>query len=59
MKVAALRLGKLGVKLPRLPRKADYFGVPVERPFKPDHHRYQAKASPSGVRVLPQAARAV
>jgi adenosylhomocysteinase len=40
-KVAALHLEKLGVKLTRLnPRQADYIGVPVEGPFKPDHYRY-------------------
>ena len=40
-KVAALHLDKLGVKLTRLSQKqADYIGVPVEGPFKPDHYRY-------------------
>jgi len=40
-KVAALHLDKLGVKLSRLSQKqADYIGVPVEGPFKPDHYRY-------------------
>ena len=40
-KVAALHLDKLGVKLTRLTDKqADYIGVPVEGPFKPDHYRY-------------------
>jgi adenosylhomocysteinase len=40
-KVAALHLGKLGVKLTALSQKqADYIGVPVEGPFKPDHYRY-------------------
>jgi len=40
-KVAALHLEKLGVKLSRLSREqADYIGVPVEGPFKPDHYRY-------------------
>ena len=40
-KVAALHLEKLGVKLTQLSRKqADYIGVPVEGPFKPDHYRY-------------------
>jgi adenosylhomocysteinase len=40
-KVAALHLEKLGVKLTRLSQKqADYIGVPVEGPFKPDHYRY-------------------
>jgi len=40
-KVAALHLDKLGVKLTTLTqRQADYIGVPVEGPFKPDHYRY-------------------
>jgi adenosylhomocysteinase len=40
-KVAALHLDKLGVRLTKLnPRQADYIGVPVEGPFKPDHYRY-------------------
>jgi adenosylhomocysteinase len=40
-KVAALHLDKLGVKLTKLTKKqADYIGVPVEGPFKPDHYRY-------------------
>ncbi len=40
-KVAALHLDKLGVKLTKLSQKqADYIGVPVEGPFKPDHYRY-------------------
>jgi adenosylhomocysteinase len=40
-KVAALHLEKLGVKLTSLSqRQADYIGVPVEGPFKPDHYRY-------------------
>ena len=40
-KVAALHLDKLGVKLSQLSQKqADYIGVPVEGPFKPDHYRY-------------------
>ncbi|PLK26276.1 adenosylhomocysteinase [Novosphingobium sp. TH158] len=40
-KVAALHLEKLGVKLTRLSQKqADYIGVPVSGPFKPDHYRY-------------------
>ncbi len=40
-KVAALHLEKLGVKLSTLTQKqADYIGVPVEGPFKPDHYRY-------------------
>ena len=40
-KVAALHLDKLGVKLTKLTQvQADYIGVPVEGPFKPDHYRY-------------------
>jgi adenosylhomocysteinase len=40
-KVAALHLDKLGVHLTKLSKKqADYIGVPVEGPFKPDHYRY-------------------
>ncbi|WP_375397896.1 adenosylhomocysteinase [uncultured Sphingomonas sp.] len=40
-KVAALHLEKLGVKMTTLTKKqADYIGVPVEGPFKPDHYRY-------------------
>jgi adenosylhomocysteinase len=40
-KVAALHLGKLGVKLTKLTGKqAEYLGVPVEGPFKPEHYRY-------------------
>ncbi len=40
-KVAALHLGKLGVKLTTLsPRQAEYIGVGVAGPFKPDTYRY-------------------
>ena len=40
-KVAALHLGKLGVKLTILSKKqADYIGVAQAGPFKPDHYRY-------------------
>jgi adenosylhomocysteinase len=39
--VARLHLGRLGVKLSKLTQfQADYLGVPVEGPFKPDHYRY-------------------
>jgi len=39
--VARLHLGKIGVKLTTLtPRQADYIGVPVEGPYKPDTYRY-------------------
>ncbi len=40
-KVARLHLDKLGVKLTELtPEQADYLGIPVEGPYKPDHYRY-------------------
>ena len=40
-KVAALHLEKLGVKLTKLTSKqAEYLGIGVEGPFKPDHYRY-------------------
>jgi adenosylhomocysteinase len=40
-KVARLHLKKVGVKLTTLTKaQADYLGVPVEGPFKPDHYRY-------------------
>src|SRR5271163_1132024 len=39
--VARLHLEKIGVKLTKLSKKqADYLGVPVEGPYKPDHYRY-------------------
>lgn len=39
--VARLHLEKLGVKLDRLTQKqADYLGVPIDGPYKPDHYRY-------------------
>jgi len=39
--VARLHLGHLGVKLEKLSQEqADYIGVPVSGPFKPDHYRY-------------------
>lgn len=39
--VARLHLEKLGVKLTKLtPEQADYIGVSVDGPFKPDHYRY-------------------
>jgi len=39
--VARLHLGKIGVKLTKLTKKqADYIGVPVEGPYKPEHYRY-------------------
>ncbi|MDG6108392.1 adenosylhomocysteinase [Dactylosporangium aurantiacum] len=40
-KVARLHLDALGVKLTELTKKqAEYLGIPVEGPFKPDHYRY-------------------
>ena len=39
--VARLHLRRLGARLTRLKRKqADYLGIPVNGPFKPDHYRY-------------------
>ncbi|MCC9601520.1 adenosylhomocysteinase [Stieleria sp. JC731] len=39
--VARLHLDKLGAKLTKLSQEqADYLGVPVEGPYKPDHYRY-------------------
>ena len=39
--VARLHLEKIGVKLTTLTQEqADYLGVPVEGPFKPEHYRY-------------------
>jgi adenosylhomocysteinase len=39
--VARLHLEKLGVKLTRLTREqAEYLGIPVEGPYKPEHYRY-------------------
>jgi adenosylhomocysteinase len=39
--VARLHLGKLGVQLTALTTKqADYIGVPVDGPYKPEHYRY-------------------
>ncbi|EMJ96602.1 adenosylhomocysteinase [Leptospira alstonii] len=40
-KVAALHLEQLGVRLTKLNQKqADYLGVPVTGPFKPENYRY-------------------
>jgi adenosylhomocysteinase len=40
-KVARLHLDALGVNLTELrPDQAEYIGVPVEGPYKPDHYRY-------------------
>ena len=39
--VARLHLDKLGVKLSKLTQEqADYLGIPVEGPYKPEHYRY-------------------
>ena len=39
--VARLHLEQIGVKLTKLtPEQADYIGVSVDGPFKPDHYRY-------------------
>ena len=39
--VARLHLDHLGVKLTKLSKdQADYIGVPLEGPYKPDHYRY-------------------
>jgi len=40
-KVARLHLKKIGVHLTELTREqADYIGVPVDGPYKPEHYRY-------------------
>jgi len=40
-KVARLHLDKLGAKLTKLTaRQAEYIGVPVDGPYKPEHYRY-------------------
>jgi adenosylhomocysteinase len=39
--VARLHLEQLGVRLTTLTtEQADYIGVPVSGPYKPDHYRY-------------------
>jgi adenosylhomocysteinase len=39
--VARLHLEKIGVKLSTLTSKqAEYLGVSVDGPYKPDHYRY-------------------
>jgi len=39
--VARLHLAQLGVKLTTLTKQqADYLGIPVEGPYKPEHYRY-------------------
>ncbi len=49
-KVARLHLGRIGVKLTELKKEqADYIGVAIEGPFKPEHYRYCRRISrPSG-----------
>jgi len=40
-KVARLHLSKIGVELEELETyQADYIGVQVDGPFKPDYYRY-------------------
>jgi len=40
-KVARLHLDKLGAKLTRLrPEQAEYIGISVDGPYKPEHYRY-------------------
>ncbi len=40
-KVAALHLDKIGAKLTKLSKEqAEYIGVPVQGPYKPEHYRY-------------------
>ena len=40
-KVARLHLDALGVKLSQLTKEqAEYIGVPVDGPYKPEHYRY-------------------
>jgi adenosylhomocysteinase len=39
--VARLHLEKIGVKLTKMTQEqADYLGIPVEGPYKPEHYRY-------------------
>ena len=39
--VARLHIAHLGVKLTKLSQEqADYIGVPVDGPYKPEHYRY-------------------
>jgi adenosylhomocysteinase len=39
--VARLHLGKIGASLTKLSQEqADYIGVPVDGPYKPDYYRY-------------------
>src|SRR5690606_24338554 len=44
-KVARLQLVQLGVKVTELtPKQAEYIGVTVEGPYKPEHYRYEWRA---------------
>ena len=39
--VARLHLDKLGAKLTQMtPKQAEYIGVPIQGPYKPEHYRY-------------------
>ncbi|MEB3323337.1 MAG: adenosylhomocysteinase, partial [Synechococcaceae cyanobacterium] len=39
--VARLHLERIGARLTELtPQQADYIGVPVAGPYKPEHYRY-------------------
>jgi adenosylhomocysteinase len=39
--VARLHIGKLGIKLTKLTQKqAEYLGIPVDGPYKPEYYRY-------------------
>ncbi|CAG0901735.1 unnamed protein product [Cyprideis torosa] len=39
--VARLHLSHLGVKMTKLtPDQAEYLGVPVDGPYKPEHYKY-------------------
>jgi adenosylhomocysteinase len=39
--VARFHLDKLSVRLTKLRKdQADYLGVPIEGPYKPNHYRY-------------------
>jgi adenosylhomocysteinase len=39
--VARAHLDKLNIKLTKLSKdQAEYLGIPVEGPYKPDHYRY-------------------
>jgi adenosylhomocysteinase len=40
-KVARLHLQRIGAHMTRMSQtQADYIGVPVDGPYKPDHYRY-------------------